>query len=53
MLGGGLRSRLGLALGMVIGRTLAGPVVVNAIEGLSDQNGRRQHRHPRNKKCTG
>ncbi len=47
--GGGLRSRLGLALGMVIGRTLAGTVVVNAIEGFSDQNGRR-HRHHKNKK---
>jgi hypothetical protein len=51
MLGGGLRSRLGLALGMVIGRTLAGTVVVNAIEGLSDQNGR--NRHSKHKKRAG
>lgn len=44
MLGGGLRSRLGLALGLMIGRTLAGTVVVNAIESISDENGR-NHRH--------
>jgi hypothetical protein len=44
MFGGGLRSRLGIALGMVIGRALAGRVTVNALEALSDQNGR-QHRH--------
>jgi len=49
MLGGGLRSRLGLALGMVIGRTLAGTVVVNVIEGLSGENGG-LHRPHNNKK---
>jgi hypothetical protein len=50
MLAGGLRSRLGLALGMVIGRALTGAVVVNAIESLSEQNARQHRRHQR---CTG
>lgn len=40
MLGGGLRSRLGIALGLVIGRSLAGTIVVNAIKVVADQNGR-------------
>jgi hypothetical protein len=43
VLGGGLRSRMGLALGLFIGRSFAGTALVNAIEALSDQNGR-QHR---------
>jgi hypothetical protein len=40
LLGGGLRSRLGLALGLFVGRSFAGTAVVNAIQALADQNGR-------------
>jgi hypothetical protein len=43
LLGGGLRSRLGLALGMFIGRSFTGTALITAIEALSEQNGR-QHR---------
>jgi hypothetical protein len=46
MLGGGLRSRLGLALGLLIGRTLASLVVVSVIEAASDQNGKRYQQNP-------
>src|SRR5690348_13125544 len=40
VVGGGLRSRLGLGLGLFVGRNLAGTAVVNAIETLAEQNGR-------------
>jgi hypothetical protein len=43
MLGGGLRTRMGVALGLFLGRTLAGTALVNAIEAVAGQNGR-QHR---------
>jgi hypothetical protein len=43
MLGGGLRTRLGVALGLFLGRTFAGNALVNAIETVANQNGR-QHR---------
>jgi hypothetical protein len=40
MLGGGLRTRLGVALGLFLGRTFAGNALVNAIEAVANQNGR-------------
>jgi hypothetical protein len=43
MLGGGLRTRLGVALGLFLGRTFAGNALVNVIEAAASQNGR-QHR---------
>src|ERR1700747_3022986 len=45
--GGGLRSRVGLALGMFIGRSFAGTALINAIEALSEHNGRRYRAHQR------
>src|SRR5512146_889146 len=42
ILGGGLRSRLGFALGLFIGRSLAGIALTNAIEALADQNGKQR-----------
>jgi hypothetical protein len=38
LFGGGLRSRAGLALGMLIGRSFAGTALINAIEALSDRD---------------
>lgn len=43
VVGGGLRSRLGLALGISIGRMFAGTALINTIEAFSEHNGR-QHR---------
>jgi hypothetical protein len=43
MFGGGLRTRLGIALGLFLGRTFTGNALVNVIEAAASQNGR-QHR---------
>ena len=43
MLGGGLRTRLGVALGLFLGRTFAGTALVNAVDAMANDNGR-QHR---------
>jgi len=40
VLGGGFRSRVGVALGLFLGRTYAGTALVNTIEAFSNQNGR-------------
>jgi hypothetical protein len=47
LFGGGLRSRAGLALGMFIGRSFAGTALINAIEALSEHNGRQHRAHQR------
>ena len=47
VLGGGLRSRQGLALAFFLGRSFAGTALVNAMEALSGQNGRRHRTYQR------
>lgn len=41
VLGGGLRSRLGLALALFLGRSFAGTAVMNMIEATTGQHGSR------------
>jgi len=41
IMGGGLRSRAGFALGTIVGRALAGTLAVNAIEAVLNQDGRK------------
>jgi len=41
VLGGGLRSRMGLALAMFLGRSFAGTAVMNTIEAMTEQHGNR------------
>jgi|SRR5580704_13905009 hypothetical protein len=53
VLGGGLRSRMGLALGLFIGRSFAGTALVNAIEALSDQSDQNGRQHRPNQGRTG
>ncbi len=40
MLGGGLRTRLGVALGLFLGRTFAGNALINVIEAAENQSER-------------
>ncbi|HLK88080.1 MAG TPA: hypothetical protein VKT27_16380 [Candidatus Binataceae bacterium] len=41
VLGGGLRSRVGLALALFVGRSFAGPALMSMIEAMTEQHGDR------------
>ncbi len=45
VLGGGLRSRMGLALALFVGRSFAGTAVKNTIEAMTEQYGNRHRAH--------
>ncbi len=47
VLGGGLRSRLGLALALFLGRSFAGTAAMNMIETMTEQHGSRHRAYQR------